>query len=80
MAEHDTLAQISGPGIAAFALCQIVFWAAVDSGLFPKNEAIRKLREAVEANEGLGPGNEVAAQLLGLMLKDFQTRPKPIRQ
>ncbi len=74
------LAQISGPGIAAFTLSQIVFWAFVDSGLVSKDEATGKLRQAIDAIGEGDPGNVLAAQLLALMLKDLEKRPKPIRQ
>ena len=54
----------AGAAHAAFALAQILLEAVVKSGVLTKQDAERRLREAIAGNKTGGPVNKKAAAML----------------
>lgn len=69
--------QAAGSAIAAFTLAQLAFWHHLKTGALPYAEAMRMLKEAVEANAKGGPGNQFAAQKLQMVLDMVQRSQGP---
>jgi hypothetical protein len=61
-------AHAAGSAIAAFQLAQFSFAALVKNGILPKAEAQQMLRQVIEENKTGGPGNQVAAEMLAIVL------------
>ena len=71
----------AGSTMAAFALAQISFSALVTSEIIPKADAELALKQLIKANEtGGGTPNQVAAELLRLVLKSFSGFQPATRQ
>jgi hypothetical protein len=63
--------QTAGIAIAALSLTQIAFEGLLRSGLISREDAERRLKEAIAANKlGGGPGNRIAAAALEEILKN----------
>lgn len=60
--------QAAGTAIAAFTLVQIVLWKMIQNGTITKSEAVRLLKQGIEANRPGGPANQYALQKLSLVL------------
>jgi len=69
--------QAAGSAIAAFTLAQLAFWHQLKTGDLPYDEAVRMLKDGVEANAKGGPANQFAAQKLQMVLDMVQRSQKP---
>jgi hypothetical protein len=70
----------AGAAHAAFAMSQILLEAAVTSGALSKQDAERRLREAIVANKTGTAENKMAATMLELVLKQLASHKPPTRQ
>jgi hypothetical protein len=77
---EDIQASAAGQGVAAFQLAQFAFNALVQSGIIPKDDAIKTLKRAIQANKSGGPRNKVAAEMLAIVLKSISEFQPATRQ
>jgi len=73
-------ARDAGQGIAAFQLAQFAFNSLVRNGIIPKEDAMKTLRRAIQANKSGGPGNQLAAEMLAIVLKGVSEFQPATRQ
>ena len=78
--DKSSAQQTAGVALPAFQLAQFSFGALVRNGIVPKAEAERMLKQAIAANRAGGPGNKIAAQMLGVVLKQLSEFRPPTRQ
>ena len=64
-------ANVAAAAIAGFTLAQFAFGALIQNGILPKDQAEHLLRQAIETHATAGPGNRGAAELLAVVLPQF---------
>ena len=67
----------AGAAHAAFALAQILLEAVVKRGVLTKQDAERRLREAIAGNKTGGPVNKKAAAMLEIVLNQQLASYRP---